>query len=148
MNNHTIWDKDSTNICRLLQGIVLHFLLIMSYAPCEDWYSTRQYLRFLIKKLPCKRVNASTIININLPPFPENACAWFSYPHFLKKSDEFCTVSAKEILLTCIIQKISKGFHPYQSSLVNKGFNMQPDWDSFSCCNKASKQERLILSIK
>lgn len=42
---------------------------------------------------------------------------------FPEKSDEFCTVSAKEILLTCIIQKISKGFHPYQSSLVNKGFN-------------------------
>ena len=72
--------------------------------------------------MPCKWVIAPTIININLLPFlKSNACAWFSHPHFLKKSDKFCI---KEILLTCNIQKISKGFHPYQSSLVNTGFNM------------------------
>lgn len=146
MNNHTIWDKDSTNICRLLQGIVLHFLLIMSYAPCEDWYSTRQYLRFLLQKLPCKRVKLCVYNNQYKPAAFSRKCMCMI----------FISTFPEKIwwILYCECQRnsadlhYSKGFHPYQSSLVNKGFNMQPDWDSFSCCNKASKQVRLILSIK
>ena len=96
--------------------------------------------------MPCKRVKLCVYNNQYKPAAFSRKCMCMI----------FISTFPEKIwwILYCECQRnsadlhYSKGFHPYQSSLVNKGFNMQPDWDSFSCCNKASKQERLILSIK